>query len=74
MTFYLSRLWRVVWGARLGVCWFISSWGFKMNEQTKKELLKAVYNGALDVVKLAVRDWDPKARSNFYAFLERLKK
>lgn len=45
-----------------------------MNEQTKKELLKAVYNGALDVVKLAVRDWNPKAKSNFYAIIERLKK
>ena len=48
--------------------------GVLMNEQTKKELLKAVYNGALDVVKLAVRDWNPKDRANFYAFLERLKK
>lgn len=74
MTFYLLVLWRVVLGSPLGVCWFISLWGFKMNEQTKKELLKAVYNGALDVVKLAVRDWNPKARANFYAFLERLKK
>lgn len=45
-----------------------------MNKQTKKELLTAVYNGALDVVKLAVRDWKPKARENFYALLERLKK
>ncbi len=45
-----------------------------MNEQTKKELLKAIYNGALDVVKLAVRDWDPKARANFYAVVDRFKK
>lgn len=45
-----------------------------MNEQTKKKLLKAVYNGALDVVKLAVCDWNPKARANFYALIERLKK
>jgi len=45
-----------------------------MNEQTEKELLKAIYNGALDVLKLAVRDWNPKARANFYALLERLKK
>ena len=67
-------LWRVALVARLGVCLFISSWGFKMNEQTKKELLKAVYNGALDVVKLAVRDWNPKARANIYALIERLKK
>jgi hypothetical protein len=48
--------------------------GVLMNEQTKKELLKAIYNGALDAVKLAVRDWKPNARANFYAFLERLKK
>lgn len=74
MTFYLSRLSRAALGARLAVCWFILSWGFNMDRQTKKELLKAVYNGALDVVKLAVRDWNPKARANFYAFLERLKK
>ena len=45
-----------------------------MNEQTKKELIKAIYNGALDVVKLAVSDWNPKARANFYAIIERLKK
>ena len=45
-----------------------------MNEQTKKELIKAIYNGALDVVKLAVRDWNPNARANFYSLLERLKK
>lgn len=50
------------------------SHGVLMNEQTKKELFKAIYNGALDVVKLAVRDWNPKARANFYAFIERLKK
>lgn len=48
--------------------------GVLMNEQTKKELIKAIYNGALDVVKLAVRDWNPKARFNFYEIIERLKK
>jgi hypothetical protein len=45
-----------------------------MDRQTKKQLFKAIYNGALDVVKLAVRDWKPKARANFYALIERLKK
>jgi hypothetical protein len=48
--------------------------GVLMNEQTKKELLKAIYNGALDAVKLAVRDWNPKARANIYSLIERLKK
>ena len=45
-----------------------------MNEQTKKELIKAIYNGALDVVKLAVRDWNPKARANFYSVIKKKKK
>lgn len=45
-----------------------------MNEQTKKELLKAVYNGALDVAKLFAKNWRPEARANFYALIERMKK
>lgn len=48
--------------------------GVLMNEQTKKELLKAVYNGALDVAKLFAKNWRPDARENFYMMLERLKK
>lgn len=38
-TFYLSRLWRVALVARLGVCWFIYSWGIKSNF-VKVEVLK----------------------------------
>lgn len=45
-----------------------------MNEQTKKELLKSFYNGALDVAKLFAKNWRLEARENFYMMLERLKK
>ena len=45
-----------------------------MAEISNKELIKAIYNGGLDVLKLVARDWNPKARYNFYMMLERLKK
>ncbi len=45
-----------------------------MNKQLQKDILKAVYNGALDVAKLFAKNWRPEARENFYMMLERLKK
>lgn len=61
-------------GLRLGPSVGLSCLGVLMNKQTKKELIKAVYNGALDVAKLFAKNWRPDARENFYSVIERLKK